>query len=186
VPISVGKRRSRVQAERNALIEENLKLIPPIALRIHEKLPPSFETDDLISEGYFGLMRAAKRYRPREHGGVPFPVYARKVIHFTILSSIRRRNYVDATHSPLDQAPEPAEAPLEMEVVIDHQDQLECIRGLRDLLTAEQCAILDVYYSSASPSPNLAETGKKLGIPKWRATLAHASALAILRSQLAA
>jgi RNA polymerase sigma factor (sigma-70 family) len=179
-PISL----SRVPAKRDALVEAHLNLVPPIAARIHEKLPPSFDVDDLISEGYVGLVRAAERYRPRAHGDVPFPGYARKVIRGTILASIRRRHYTDATQPPLDDAPDPADAPPEMDVVIDHQDQLELIRGMRDLLTAEQCAVLDVYYSTAEP--NLGDAAKKLGIPKWRATLAHASALEILRGQLAA
>jgi RNA polymerase sigma factor (sigma-70 family) len=181
VPISL----SRVPATRcDALIEGNLRLVPPIALRIHEKLPPSFDVDDLISEGYLGLVNAAHRYRPREHGNTPFAVYARRVIGFTILGSIRRRHYTDATHQPLEDAPQPAEAPPEMHLVIDRHDKLELIRKLRDLLTAEQLAVLDVYYSAAMP--NLGQAAKKLKIPKWKATLAHASALEILRGELAA
>ena len=42
---------TRTQEEREELILEHLPQVNWIALRIHEKLPPGIELDDLISAG---------------------------------------------------------------------------------------------------------------------------------------
>lgn len=94
--------------ERDCLIESHLKLVPPIARRVKKKLPPSFDLDDLIGEGYIGLMHAAERYRPLTHGGTPFSAYARPRIRGAIVDSVRRKCWQENTHNPLDDAPEPA------------------------------------------------------------------------------
>ncbi len=72
VSIARGSYRAKALFRRDALIQENLNLVPPIAWRVHLLLPPSFELDDLVSEGKLGLLHAATRYRPRQHGGTPF------------------------------------------------------------------------------------------------------------------
>jgi RNA polymerase sigma factor (sigma-70 family) len=96
---------------RDTLVETHLKLVPPIARRVKKKLPPSFELDDLISEGHIGLMRAAERYSPREHGGTPFSAFARPRIRGAMVDSVRRRAWIENTANPLDDAPEPAHTP---------------------------------------------------------------------------
>ena len=184
VSISAGSHRSRVLAKRDALIEEYLKLVPPIARRIHQTLPPSFDLEDLIQSGNLGLLRAAVRYRPGEFNDTPFSAYARPLIRGAILSSIRRRHYDEATRASIDEAPERASPAPEMEAAIDRRRMKERIDELRHLLSDVQCAVLDVYYSERMPS--LAVVARTVGIPEWRATLAHAEALGILREQLKA
>ena len=95
VEISFGDHRERVRAKRDALVAENLSLVPPIARRLAKTLPPSFEVDDLVQTGNIGLLRAATRFHPQT--GNPFPAFARPIIRGAILDSVRRRHYSAAT-----------------------------------------------------------------------------------------
>lgn len=111
VSISTGEHRGEVLARRDELIESHLELVPPIAHRVHRRLPPSFDLDDLIGEGYVGLMHAAKCYRPATHGGTPFSAFARQRIHGAMVDSIRRRAWLENTANPLEDAPQGYETP---------------------------------------------------------------------------
>jgi RNA polymerase sigma factor (sigma-70 family) len=99
--IENGQQRNRFLEARNALVEAHLHLVPDIAGRIHAGLPPSFDLEDLISEGNLGLIKAATRYRPRAHNRTPFSAFARKRIRGAIFDSVRRRHYTENTHFPL-------------------------------------------------------------------------------------
>lgn len=105
VSISAGDR-AAVIAVRNKLVEENIHLVRPIAAGVARALPPSFPLDDLIGEGYTGLITAAIRYRPGAKNAAPFEIYARKRIRGAILDSIRRQKYQENTRTSVDQARE--------------------------------------------------------------------------------
>ena len=64
---------AKQQAEeptRDQLVIEHVDVVKSIANRLARRLPPSVETNDLISIGMLGLIDAAGRYRPWL--GVPF------------------------------------------------------------------------------------------------------------------
>ncbi len=73
--------------ERDALILEHLPQVNWIAVRIHEKLPPGIELDDLISAGVIGLVAAVDHYDPSH--GASLRTYAEYKIRGAILDSIR-------------------------------------------------------------------------------------------------
>jgi RNA polymerase sigma factor for flagellar operon FliA len=77
----------RSEQEREALILEHLRQVHFIAARIHEKLPPSVELDDLISAGIVGLLAAVDRYNPAKNASLK--TYAEYKIRGAILDSIR-------------------------------------------------------------------------------------------------
>jgi RNA polymerase sigma factor FliA len=77
----------RTKEEREALILEHLPQVNWIALRIHEKLPPGIELDDLISAGIVGLVSAVDHYDPSR--GASIKTYAEYKIRGAILDSIR-------------------------------------------------------------------------------------------------
>src|ERR1035437_8316817 len=95
--IETGLHRKRVLEARNALVEAHMHLVPDIAGRIREGLPPSFDLDDPISEGNIGLIQAATRYPPDSHNRKPFSAFARPRIRGAIIDSVRRRRYTDNT-----------------------------------------------------------------------------------------
>lgn len=77
----------RTQEEREELILEHLPQVHWIAARIHEKLPPSVELDDLISAGIVGLLAAVDNYDPSHNASLK--TYAEYKIRGAILDSIR-------------------------------------------------------------------------------------------------
>ena len=77
----------RSSEEREALILEHLPQVNWIAARIHEKLPPSVELDDLISAGIVGLLAAVDNYDPSRNATLK--TYAEYKIRGAILDSIR-------------------------------------------------------------------------------------------------
>lgn len=76
------------------LIEKNIKLVYFAANKIVKTFPFFVELDDLISYGFFGLIRAAKYYKS-ELG--TFTNYATKVIIFEIYDQYRRESIITRT-----------------------------------------------------------------------------------------
>ena len=77
----------RSEQEREELILEHLRQVHFIAARIHEKLPPSVELDDLISAGVVGLLAAVDNFDPSKNASLK--TYAEYKIRGAILDSIR-------------------------------------------------------------------------------------------------
>jgi RNA polymerase sigma factor for flagellar operon FliA len=77
----------RTAEERETLILEHLAQVHWIAARIHEKLPPSVELDDLISAGIVGLLSAVDNFDPSHNATLK--TYAEYKIRGAILDSIR-------------------------------------------------------------------------------------------------
>jgi RNA polymerase sigma factor for flagellar operon FliA len=73
--------------QREALILEHLPQVNWIASRIHEKLPPSVQLDDLISAGIVGLLAAVDNFDPSHNASLK--TYAEYKIRGAILDSIR-------------------------------------------------------------------------------------------------
>jgi RNA polymerase sigma factor for flagellar operon FliA len=78
---------TRSEQEREELILEHLRQVHFIAARIHEKLPPSVELDDLISAGIVGLVAAVDNFDPSKNASLK--TYAEYKIRGAILDSIR-------------------------------------------------------------------------------------------------
>ena len=73
--------------ERDALILEHLPQVNWIAARIHDRLPPSVELEDLISAGVVGLLAAVDNFDPTRN--TTLRTYAEYKIRGAILDSIR-------------------------------------------------------------------------------------------------
>ncbi len=68
------------------------ELVRSIACKIHRRLPPSVEMDDLISAGHLGLLTAKERFDPSR--SVPFEAFARIHIRGAIVDSLRQLDWV--------------------------------------------------------------------------------------------
>ena len=77
----------RSPEERDELILDHLPQVNWIATRIHDKLPPSIELDDLISAGVVGLVAAVDNFDPNRN--TTLRTYAEYKIRGAILDSIR-------------------------------------------------------------------------------------------------
>jgi RNA polymerase sigma factor (sigma-70 family) len=211
VSIASGGHRERVLAKRDALVVEHIALVPPIARRIHAKLPASFDLDDLIATGNFALVRAATRYRPREHAGTPFSAYARRCIEGAIKDTFRANKFAEQTRTGL--LPNDGDGPIEgdgrtssdgdergvfrgnvtefpspdrfpaIEARIDQARRFAALRNVvTECLPPLQAAIFDEYYTPSMPE--LSEVATALGITRGQAEKAHASAIRTLRERM--
>lgn len=77
---------------KDELIKNYLPLVRSIALGIIKKLPASFELEDLIGEGVFGLIKAIEQFDVKR--GVKFETYATAVIRGSILNGLRALDWV--------------------------------------------------------------------------------------------
>lgn len=77
---------------KDKLIQHYLPLVRGIALGIIKKLPSSFELDDLVSDGVFGLIKSIEQFDTRR--GVKFETYATAVIRGSILNGLRALDWV--------------------------------------------------------------------------------------------
>jgi RNA polymerase sigma factor (sigma-70 family) len=185
VSIDEGGRRARVLARRDRLVEAHLEIVPPIARRIHNSLPPSFDLEDLIATGNVALLHAATRYRPKEHNGTPFSAYARPCIRGAILDSVRRRHFTANTMPSIDD-PHGDGRPISMRLAaapqddLSHELMLQRLEGAVARLTRQQQAVLEQYY---------AEDGDRLKRAYWRRRRQiaeiHENIITLLRRELA-
>lgn len=74
-----------------AIVGDNAELVRRIAWRLHRRLPPSVQIDDLIQAGVVGLLEACERYRPQETAS--FATFAGIRIRGAMLDEIRRGDW---------------------------------------------------------------------------------------------
>ncbi|WAM36476.1 sigma-70 family RNA polymerase sigma factor [Caldicellulosiruptor acetigenus] len=149
------------KAQRQLLIADNLKLVYHIA----NKFMPCpkgymYEVDDLISEGYFGLIVAAQNYKPVL--GTPFVSYACKVIESRIKRSLPKYKLSSSISldSPVSKEPEEDTSTIgdvvsdgysvEREVI--RKDTLQKLQRYFDTLTDEEKERV-LYYISTGKNP---------------------------------
>lgn len=76
-----------VLVDRAALVTAYRPLVDVEARRLAKRLPAFVALDDLVSEGYVALLKAARRYDPST--GVPFGAYARRRLRGALLDALR-------------------------------------------------------------------------------------------------
>jgi RNA polymerase sigma factor (sigma-70 family) len=163
--IDTGLHRKRVLEARNALVEAHMYLVPDIAGRIRAGLPPSFDLEDLISEGNIGLIQAATRYRPSAHNRTPFSAYARKRIRGAIMDSVRRRRYTDNTHQALPVEITNSRSLSYSNTAEASVDEATTLRRLERAMTwlprAKQRLLQNLYCDRIKPRPTAAFKRRK-------------------------
>lgn len=135
----------RVRAARDALVVAHIPLVRQIALRVSQSLPPSFELDDLIAEGFVALIRSATRFRPAAHGGTPFSAYARQRIRGAMLDSVKRRRYLENTRPGIDEESAGSVEP-SVEISIDQARSRKRVREAISWLPDEQRDLIVARY----------------------------------------
>ena len=179
-------------------------LVHHIARRLSRSIP-SAELDELVSDGYVGLMRAIDAFDPNR--GAAVEPLAVKYIEGAMLKGLRRMTH--GTYArPRDQDDEPATeyptgarlVPFDTELS-EHNRDLHCDRtlgasvGLRlDLpeydeligavqsLPARHQVVISMHYFYER---GFLEIGQRLSVTRQRASQLHVEALARLRAALA-
>ncbi len=75
-----------------ALIAEHYPLARSIASRMHRKLPPGIDLDELVSIALIGLLEACSRFDPSR--GIQFRTFAKHRMHGAILDSLRSADWI--------------------------------------------------------------------------------------------
>lgn len=78
--------------QRNETVLKYFPLVRATASKIHRRLPPQIELDDLISAGFMGLIEAIDRFDPGRN--VPLATYARQRIYGSIIDALRAQDWV--------------------------------------------------------------------------------------------
>lgn len=133
---------------RNAIISHHYKLVSTIAAKIHPRLPPHIERDDLISYGTVGLFDAVEKYDPDR--GIKFETYASTRIQGSILDEIRSQDWVP--RSVRSRQKQVERKRLELEAAMGHQVSTQDIAD--DLGWDEQQVSKVLFDSSAIRSMN--------------------------------
>lgn len=107
-PASLAVRDERILEPDGSVKPQFVRLIDRSARSIARKLLHRFDLDDLRSEGYRGLIRAAERYQPSRN--VPFEKYASMRIAGAIRDycglhggKLNRKQWHEANHLQLDE-----------------------------------------------------------------------------------
>jgi RNA polymerase sigma factor (sigma-70 family) len=167
-------------AERNELVEQHLDLVRKIAGSLLSLFPPSIEFDDLVQEGNLGLLRAAEMYdRAR---GVAFAAYAKRRVRGAILDSNRRRHYRNATHCPIEDAPEISEKP-DVDQRIDEARLARTVNKVVEILPPRERGIIQRYYLAGHTSKEIAQ---EIGMLTPRVGELRRAAMGSLKRGLAA
>lgn len=172
---------SRSPEIREKLIEHYLPLVKLVAGRIAIGLPQYVDKDDLIGNGFFGLMEAIERFDIAR--GVKFETYAVARIRGAMLDSLRAQDWIPAT---VRQKARQYEATLaDMEHRLGRSATDEEIAGalnisvtqLHNLITTlNGCALvpLEDYIKTESPNGNSTSPSQFIEDEEVKATLAKA------------
>lgn len=163
---------ARPSQERDALILEHLPQVNWIAARIHEKLPPSVQLDDLVSAGIVGLLAAIDHFDPSHNASLR--TYAEYKIRGAILDSIRgldgipshRRKYVkqvqeaiNIAEQKLQRTPTEEEIAAQLKIPLEeYQQWMVDLRGVSlgslDVIeNSEEVGLLKFIANDAEHSP---------------------------------
>jgi RNA polymerase sigma factor for flagellar operon FliA len=88
----VRYRGTRRRELRDRLIELYLPVVRSEARRLVKRLPPHIESDDLVSAGTLGLVRAIEHFDPAR--GVRFESYCRKRVVGAMIDELRKQDWI--------------------------------------------------------------------------------------------
>lgn len=149
---------------------------------IAQRVPDSFELDDLVSTGYEALVKAADNYRPAQHGGAPFSAYARLCVRGAILDSISGRHFARAkTTGSLDAGGLEVSFCQNLDAGIDRAKVRAKLLAAAAELPERQREVLKLYYGDGL---TLAEISERYGVHGHTASGWHMAAIRTLRSLL--
>jgi RNA polymerase sigma factor (sigma-70 family) len=174
--------RERVRATRDNLVLTHLSLVDGIARGVlrNFRLPPCFTLDDLQQVGYVALLRAATRFRPRAHPGVPFAAFCRLPVRGAMLESVRRKNWTESTREPLPED-ETQTTPAIADSAIDRARMAARLAEALTWLPAGERAVLSAAYGADEPT--ITQIAARLGVKSARARQWQAAGIEGIRAR---
>lgn len=176
--------------ERDALITGNMGYVVTLARQYRSEL---LSTDDLISEGSIGLMKAADKFDPSR--GKPFVTFAAPFIRKSIENAIRRITGEVPVMSTDESLPigsnnnftllnvlEDKDAPKTDAILEQNSLSNEMATAISTLNEREQ-AVIRRYFGIESQRMTMAEIGEELGLKRERVRQIRDKAVRKLKKQ---
>lgn len=163
------------------IIEHYLSLVKIVAGRIAIGMPHYVEKDDLISNGFFGLLDAIERYDYTR--GIKFETYAVTRIRGAILDAIRAQDWVPTTVRQKARQYERTLAMLENQLGRSATDEevasalkisIEELYSLLNQLNATTLMPLEEFAKSETPSNQIINPSQYVEDDEVKQTLAKA------------
>lgn len=161
----------------------HLHLIRRIARKMRRRLPRGVELSDLISDGFIGLNRAARRFDPSR--GTPFSLFACRCIKGAMLDGLRQRDWLPR-QIRTGKSPPPVVRSLSLELIyqpmFEHRVQWRAsIDDLLRPLSQRARLIVQLYHFEKMNMPQIAEV---LGVTISRVSQLHRRSLKAIRERL--
>ena len=173
--------RSKKTEIREKLIEQYLSLVKLVAGRLAMSLPQHVDKDDLISNGFFGLLDAIEKYDPSR--GIKFETYAVVRIRGAMLDAIRSQDWVPTSVRQKAKQYEQAIAQLENQLgrsATDEEIAMELgissgeLYTLINQLNASTIIPLEDFTKTETSSNHLVNPSEHIEIEEVKQTLAKA------------
>lgn len=173
--------RSKKTEIREKLIEHYLSLVKLVAGRLAMSLPQHVDKDDLISNGFFGLLDAIEKYDPSR--GIKFETYAVVRIRGAMLDAIRSQDWVPTSVRQKAKQYEQAIAQLENQLgrsATDEEIAMELgissgeLYTLINQLNASTIIPLEDFTKTETSSNHLVNPSEHIEIEEVKQTLAKA------------
>lgn len=169
---------------RNRIVEENLAWAHGIADRVARRLPSWFHAEDLHGAVEIALIKESDRYRSFQL--TPFQAFARQRITGACYDAIRRREYKERAHQPLEvegeggrdaRIADPGPSP---ERLAELSEMKGVWVNVGKLPEAHARVIKSIYGDGRSS----AETAKAMGVSEGWTSRLHSEGLAMLRKMM--
>lgn len=173
--------RSKKTEIREKLIEHYLSLVKLVAGRLAMSLPQHVDKDDLISNGFFGLLDAIEKYDPSR--GIKFETYAVVRIRGAMLDAIRSQDWVPTSVRQKAKQYEQAIAQLENQLgrsATDEEIAMELgissaeLYTLINQLNASTIIPLEDFTKTETSSNHLVNPSEHIEIEEVKQTLSKA------------
>ena len=157
------------------LIKDNLGYVITLARQYKSDI---LSTDDLISEGSIGLMKAAQKYDPQR--GKPFVTFAAPYIRRSIEAAISRLDTQQDIRSTDESLPigshnnytllnvlEDPNAP-KADVLIEQATLTEDLVSVMGVLNEREKTVISSYFGVNAERQTMAEIGQAMGLKRER------------------
>lgn len=176
--------------ERDKLITQNMGYVVTLARQYQSDI---LSTDDLVSEGSIGLMKAADKYDPTR--GKPFVTFAAPYIRHSIETAIRRLAAGMEVRSTDESLPVGSHNNYTLLNVLEDKDAAmadaiteentlteDLIRAM-DILDERERQILNLYYGNGYERQTMAEIAEVMGLKRERVRQVRNQALRKLKKR---
>lgn len=174
--------------EKEQLITQNMGYVVTLARQYKSDI---LSTDDLVSEGSIGLMKAAEKYDPSR--GKPFVTFAAPYIRRSIETAISRLETTTDVRSTDESLPVGSrnnytllnvledKSAVRADALTEDATLTEDLLRVMSVLNERERQVVNLYYGNGYEHQTMAEIGETMGLKRERVRQIRNQALRKLR-----